>query len=293
MTKYDRILLGDNMKLDIVINKYLLIWYLLYQSSVSEEMHKLKQKLWKSNKKDYTEAYREKDKILSDLDNYIPDDDTIYNLVESSEIFQKIKKDAYRYRLTILELWDKNKTRYKRELNKIMKCDLNGNYTVCTLHPNSDVVETNFDLNIITIGKRLSTRDKDNFLTYLIYKIVKNEFAGIKTAERDIVDVITELVATNELYSAISKESKYILGKRSLRDMKVKLYPYWLMYLGVEPQDYEKYMVRDNIYFDVNEYTYQKELKNLDIYTFINFVIKNKRQIFDKKAITVEDIEVL
>ena len=75
--------------------------------------------------------------------------------------------------------------------------------------------------------------------------------------------------------------------------MKVKLYPYWLMYLGVEPENYEKYMVRDNIYFDVNEYTYQKELKNLDIYTFINFVIKNKRQIFDKKAITVEDIEVL
>ena len=281
------------MKLDIVINKYLLIWYLLYQSSVSEEMHKLKQKLWKSNKKDYTEVYKEKNKILSDLDNYIPDDDTIYNLVESSEVFKKIKKDAYRYRLTILEMWDKNKARYKKELSKIMKCDLSGNYTVCTLHPNSDVVETNFDLNIITIGKKLSTRDKDNFLTYLIYKIVKNEFASIKTAEREIVDVITELVATNELYTAISKESKYILGKRSLRDMKVKLYPYWLMYLGVQPEDYEKYMVRDNIYFDVNEYTYQKELKNLDIYTFISFVIKNKRQIFDKKAITVEDIEVL
>ena len=281
------------MKLDIVINKYLLIWYLLYQSSVSEEMHKLKQKLWRTKKKDYTEIYKEKEKILNDLDDYIPDDDTIFNLVESSDIFQKIKKDAYRYRLTILEIWDKNKKNYIKELNKIIKTDFKGEYTVCTLHPNSDVVETDLDRNIITIGKKLSSRDKDNFLTYLIYKIIKNEFASIKTAEREIVDVITELVTTNELYTAISKESKYILGKRSLRDAKTKLYPYWLMYLGVEPKDFEKYMVRDNIYFNINEYPYQDELKNLDIYTFINFVIKNKRQIFNRKPTTVEDIEIL
>lgn len=281
------------MKLEIVTNKYLLIWYLLYQSSVSEEMHKLKQELWKNNKKDYTEMYKEKEKILGDLENYIPDDDTIYNLVESSNVFKKVKQDTYKYRLNILELWDKNKKKYIKEINKIMKCDLDGKYKVITLHPNSDVVETDFNLNIITIGKKISSRDKDNFLTYLIYKIIKNEFASIKTNEREIVDTITELVTTNELYTAISKEPKYILGKKSLRETKIKIYPYWLMYLGVKKEDFEKYMVRDNIYFNVNDYSYEEELKNLDIYTFINFVIRNKKQILDKKATTVEDIEIL
>ena len=80
------------MKLDIIINKHLLIWHLLYQSSVSMEVHKLKQKLWMDHKKEYTLVHKDKEIILKELDDFIPDDDTIYNLVETSQIFKKIKK---------------------------------------------------------------------------------------------------------------------------------------------------------------------------------------------------------
>lgn len=281
------------MKLDIITNKYLLIWHLLYESSVSDDIHKLKQKLWKDHKKEYSLVHKDKEEIIKDLENFIPDDDLIYNLIEKSPYYKKIKIETNRYRLNILEIWDKNRRKYNRELNNILKFDIKHDYKICVVHPNLDVVETNLETNIMTIGKKIITRDKDNFLTYLVYKIIKNEIYKLKTEEKDILDVVTELAITNELYTRVTKESKYKIGKKDLRDLKEKIYPYWLMYLGVPLEDFDKYMVRDNIFFDKTNYKYEKILKTIDIYAFIAFLVKNKKAIFKTKLVPVENIEVL
>lgn len=281
------------MKLDIIVNKYLLIWHLLYQSAVSDDIHKLKQKLWRNYKKEYSLVHKDKEEILSTLDDFIPDDDLIYNKIEESPYYKKIKLETNKYRNTILEIWDINRRKYTKELTSILKFDVKKQYKICVVHPNLDVIETDFKSNIITIGKKIITRDKDNFLTYLMYKIVKNEIARLKTDERDILDVVTELAITNELYTRVTKESKYQIGKRDLRDLKEKIYPYFLMYLGVKEEDFDKYMVRDNIFFDKSSYKYEKLLKTVDIYSFIAFLIKNKKTIFKKKLIPVEKIEML
>lgn len=281
------------MKLDIITNKYLLIWHLLYESSVSDDIHKLKQKLWKDHKKEYSLVHKDKEEIIKDLENFIPDDDLIYNLIEKSPYYKKIKIETNRYRLNILEIWDKNRRKYNRELNNILKFDIKHDYKICVVHPNLDVVETNLETNIMTIGKKIITRDKDNFLTYLVYKIIKNEIYKLKTEEKDILDVVIELAITNELYTRVTKESKYKIGKKDLRDLKEKIYPYWLMYLGVSLEDFDKYMVRDNIFFDKTNYKYEKILKTIDIYSFIAFLVKNKKAIFKTKLVPVENIEVL
>ena len=281
------------MKLDIIVNKYLLIWHLLYQSSVSDEIHNLKQKLWNDNKKEYSLVHKDKEEILSSLEDFIPNDDLIYNLFEQNYLYKKIKHETNKYRNNILEIWDLNRKKYTKELSSILKFNLRDTYKICVVHPNLDVVETDFSSNIITIGKRIITRDKDNFLTYLVYKIVKNEISRLKTEERDILDVVVELAITNELYTRVSKESKYKIGKKDLRELKEKIYPYWLMYLGVPSSDFEKYMIRDNIFFDKNKYNYEKLLKTVDLYSFIAFLIKNKKTIFRTKLVPVENIEVL
>ncbi len=281
------------MRLNIVVDKHLLIWHLLYQSSVSEDIHKLKQKLWKEHKREYSLIHKDKQDILSDINNFIPDDDLIYNEVENSFIYKKVKTDTNRYRLTLLDIWGENKRRYSNAINKILKYDLDNEYTICVLHPNLDVIETDFDTNIITIGKKVVTRDKDNFLTYLFYKIIKNEFVNIKTEQREIVDVVCELATINELYTRMTKESKYGIGKKDLRKIKEKIYPYWLMYLGYNKEDMDKLMIRDNIFFSINDLEYVPLLKELDIYEFINYIIKNRRKILNKKEISVEDIELL
>lgn len=281
------------MKLNFVVNKYLLIWHLLYQSSVSEDIHKLKQSLWRDYKKDYTELHADKKDILADLNNFIPDDDLVYNMVEESIAFKRVKQETNRYRNTLLELWDTNKRKYLANLKNILKSSLDEEYLVCVIHPQLDVVEADFNRDIITVGKRIITRDKDNFLTYLIYKIVKNEFNGFKTSNREIVDTVLELAIINELFTRVTGDSKYKIGKKSLYEYKCKIYPYWLMYLGVEEADMEKYMIRDNIFFNKNDYAYEKKLKNIDIYSFITFILKNRRSIFRRKVSTVEDVEIL
>lgn len=281
------------MKLDIIINKHLLIWHLLYQSSVSMEVHKLKQKLWMDHKKEYTLVHKDKEIILKELDDFIPDDDTIYNMVETSQIFKKIKKETSQYRYTLLQIWDENRRKYMRHLNNILRYDTRDNYKICVVHPSLDVIETDFDTNIITIGKKVSMRDKDNFLTYLMYKIIKNDLNNIKTSERDIVDAVAELALTNELYTRVTEESKYSMGKKNLRSLKEKIYPYWLMYLGVKQENMQKYMIRDNIFFNVNDYTYDNHLSYVDLVTFIGFIIKNKRKVLRIRTVQIEDIEVL
>lgn len=110
------------------------------------------------------------------------------------------------------------------------------------------VVETDFNLNIISIGKKIDNKDKDSFLTYLFYKILKNEFKDVKIDD-NILTTMLELICVNELFTRVSKESKYNIGKSELKKLKQQIYPYFLMYLGVEEKDFEKYMVRDNIFF--------------------------------------------
>lgn len=281
------------MKLDIVVNKYLLIWHLLYQSAVSDDIHKLKQKLWKDHKKEYSLVHKDKEEILNDLDNFIPNDDLIYNLIEKSPYYKKIKMDTNRYRINILEIWDKNRKKYIKELNSILKFDLKNDYKICVVHPVLDVVETNQNSNTITIGKKIITRDKDNFLTYLLYKIIKNDLSKLKTKESEIVDIVIELAIINELYTRSTKESKYKIGKKDLRGLKEKLYPYWLMYLGVPIEDFDKYMIRDNIFFDKTRFKYNKLLQNIDLISFISFIIKNKRVVLNAKTIPIEKIETL
>ena len=218
------------MKLDFILNDYLLMWHLLYESSVSEEIHNIKQVLWKDYKKEYSALYKEKDKILNDLDNYIPDDDFIFNIFETSPSYKKVIKETNKYRMSLLQLWDLNSKLYKKELANILKYDLEENYKVLVLHPNLGVVETDFNLNIISIGKKIDNKDKDSFLTYLFYKILKNEFKDVKIDD-NILTTMLELICVNELFTRVSKESKYNIGKSELKKLKQQIYPYFLMSL--------------------------------------------------------------
>lgn len=269
------------MKLDFILNDYLLMWHLLYESSVSEEIHNIKQVLWKDYKKEYSALYKEKDKILNDLDNYIPDDDFIFNIFETSPSYKKVIKETNKYRMSLLQLWDLNSKLYKKELANILKYDLEENYKVLVLHPNLGVVETDFNLNIISIGKKIDNKDKDSFLTYLFYKILKNEFKDVKIDD-NILTTMLELICVNELFTRVSKESKYNIGKSELKKLKQQIYPYFLMYLGVEEKNFEKYMVRDNIFFNIKDYPYNKKLKNYDIFSFMTYLNKNKKEILNK-----------
>ncbi len=279
------------MKLSFSINKYLLMWYLLYQTSINEEIHKIKQKLWTNHKKQYSELYGEKDTILNELDNYIPDDDVVFNLFENSDIYKRTRTETNRYRLSLLEIWDLNRKSYLKDLGNILKKDIIDDYHMLVVHPNLNIIEVNN--NVIIVGKKITNRDKDNFLTYLFYKILKQKFNDLKYEDRDIINVILELITVNELYTRATSESKYNYGKKEYNDMKKQIYPYWLMYLGVKEDKLDSYMIRDNMFFNKTDYKFDEVMEDMDIYDFIGYCIRHKRKIFNVKPVTVEELEII
>ena len=96
--------------------------------------------------------------------------------------------------------------------------------------------------------------------------VVKSYFS-LDTAKTDIEKFIQKGEMKDSIY-----------GKK----LKQQIYPYFLMYLGVEEKDFEKYMVRDNIFFNIKDYPYNKKLKNYDIFSFMTYLNKNKKEILNK-----------
>lgn len=276
------------MKINFQTNDYLLTWNLLYGASISQKIHTFKQKLWETYKKQYNKGQKEKDEMLRDIKNYIPDDDTLYNLVFETDIFESIKTETEKYRIKLLKAWDENKKAITKNLKEILKFPMKENYNVLVLHPNMDTVLTSNSTHNIGWGFRNDLENPVLTLTNIIYTLVNNEMKSFEKEYKDIVKAILELAIHNELYTRISGKSNHLEGDKTLSFLKRQIYPYWLMYLGCDKEDMTHYMMRDQIAFDIDDYTIEKALRKVDLYEFIKFCIKNQKHI-----VRINNLEII
>ena len=273
------------MNLKFVVNDYVLIWNLLFQASVSENIHRLKQKIWINYKVNYNKAFKDNNGILSDPKNFIPDDDTIYNIVMENKEYERIKKNTDKYRIKLLELWDSNKKETLKQLKDILRFDI-GENKILVVNEKLDVVQMGPN-NVVVWGKKLDSDNPTKTLVNLIHCIVKRKLKDYKPKYQDVVDAVVELAIINEYATRIMGVTNYLNGDNSLSFLKRQIYPYWLMYLGVKKEDMINYMNRDKIGFDTFKYTYESELKKLDLFGFIDFCITNQKYI-----VKIEQIEI-
>ena len=66
------------MNTNFVVNDYALVWYLLFQASISETIYKLKQKLWDTFTTEYNKTFHDRESIIKDKNNFLPNDATPY-----------------------------------------------------------------------------------------------------------------------------------------------------------------------------------------------------------------------
>ena len=125
-------------------------------------------------------------------------------------------------------------------------------------------------------------------LTKIVYNIVKNEFGTIDKKYKDIVDVVLELAIQNELYYRLSGKSTFQEGDSSLTYLKRQIYPYFLMYLGAEKEDFTSYMMRDGITFDIEKYQVIEKLKSMNLLDFIEFCIE-----YQWKIVRINQLEII
>ena len=265
------------MDAKFIIDDYMLIWNLLFQASISENILKLKQKLWENYKKKYNDAYNDKLLILEDYKNFIPNDDTIYNFLLENKYYEKIKKQVEKYRLDVMKLWDKNKKEINNLIVNVLRKDI-GEYTFFVVDKETSIVE-HASNNSFIIGKAID-RDKPFSLLYEIHmQIFNHKIKDYDGNNKAFKKAIIEFAVLNEFATNLTGKSHYLFGSPELLSLKRWLYPYWLMYLGVPKNEFKERMTRDNIYFDDTKYAYEKELKKMNIEQFIDFCIRNQRYI--------------
>ena len=278
------------MNLNFVLNDYVLIWNLLFGASISSNIQMFKQKLWKNYRHSYNDLYKEEEHILKDPKNYIPDDDTIFDMVKASDIYKEIREDTEKYRLELLHTWDKIKKDLNKNLKEILRFDIKL-YHVLIVDKKLDVIGMKIPksrrVNTITWGNRV---DSDNYtlaIINIIEHIVRKELANYKSEYKDIVDAIIELAIDNELTSRTLNKSVYLRGDSSLKYLKRQLYPYFLMYLGYSKEEILNRMMEDKIIFELDKYTFERGLATVDLKTFINFCIKNQKHILKIKELEI------
>ena len=270
---YMRVVKKMNAK--FILNDYALIWNLLFQSSYSDTIYALKQKLWNTYKVEYNETFKDKNLIMKDPKNFIPNDDTIYNNVLEERGYEKIKKQTEKYRREIMKVWDKNKKETDNLYNNIIRKEM-PEYTFFVVNKELNIINHPQEGSLV-IGKKIDDHNPTSILLEMNMIILNNNIKKYKAEEAVYMKAILELAVLNEYATNLTKKSCYISGDNNLITLKRSLYPYWLMYLGVPKDKFLSYMMRDKISFDVKKYPYEKELKKMNIEEFIDFCIRNKR----------------
>ena len=267
------------MNLKFVVNEYILIWYLLFQQSISTDLNKYKQKLWNNFKKEYNALEKEKKLILKDPKNYIPDNDIIYELVRDFDGYDTILRQTENYKMKILKIWDQYKTKVNKNLSDILRFEFKPYHTLL-INPMLNIIDLSADkenkINTIVYGKRLNNFDVQDLLE-MIYIVLKKELKDFNKENQEIVDAIIEFAVLNELGTRLTGKSCYLVGNSELQLVKRQIYPYFLMYLGVDRDDLITYMRRDGIIFDSKNYTNEVQLRKIDLKDFINFCINNQK----------------
>ncbi len=276
------------MNVKFFVNDYILIWNLLFQASISEQIYNLKQKLWANFKTEYNNTFRDKNLILQDPKNFIPNDDTIYNIMIETREYEKLKRNTEKYRMELMKLWDSNKRLIDAFVKSVIKKELH-DYKIFVVNEDLDVIDTDFrddKVATIIIGKKIDKKEPMRIILDIVMAIIKEEIK-FQDDKKDLGDAIIELAVLNEFATMLTKKSCYISGQPSLTSIKRSLYPYWLMYLSVPKGEFQTYIARDKIDFDVNDMAYEKELKKMSLEEFINFCYRNRRYIIRPEKIEI------
>ena len=269
------------MNIQFVINDYLLAWNILFRPSISEEIQKLKERLWKNYSKEYMKLQKENVEILKYTEDFIPDDDTIYNFIINSEEFQLVKKQTDKYRRFLMKIWDSHQKVIQSSLKELLRFKVANDYQILVIHPYFDNVEylkKNPKKNVVW-GKKEDTEDGLKAIIRILFTVVKYELNDYQEENKEIVTAIEDLLVTNEIYTRVSGFSRYSEGIKRLKLLKKQLYPYFLMYIGADREDLVSYMMRDKIPFDIDKYPIEKGLRKVDLRGFIDFCCNNQKYI--------------
>ena len=145
------------MNVEVVVNDYLLAWYLLYGASISKEIDKFKRNLYTKYRKEYNMCYKDRNEIIKYGKDYIPDNDIIYNAVLESALFKSLKKETVRHKMHIEKIMNQSNKEIETYVNSILKFPFPKTVHIYIVHPRLEVTDYVKDHNTLIWG---SEKDK-------------------------------------------------------------------------------------------------------------------------------------
>lgn len=264
------------MELVFKTNDYLLAWYLLFKPSTDTEFQKIKLKLWKNYTEEYKKIEKDNVKIMQDTDNFIPNNDLIYDKIFETDYFKKYKQKTDKNMFSLREAYDINKKVIDKELKEILKHKIRNTYEIIIMYPELNISEyvKNNPKKVIVWGRKEDEDDSLQSVLKILYTALKYELSDLKISRENILSSIIDMIITNELQSRLLNKTCYEEGFKKLLEIKHTLYPYFLMYLGIiEKEELIKRSKYDNIKFDIK--VIENGLAKVDIKEFITFCDEN------------------
>ena len=280
------------MNIEVIVNDYLLAWYLLYGASISKEIDKFKRGLYTKYRKEYNLCYKDRNEIIKYGKDFIPDNDIIYNAVLDSALFKSLKKETVRHKMHIEKIMSQSNKEIESYVNSILKFPFPKTVHIYIVHPRLEVTEYVKDFNTLVWG---SEKDKYDILTIMILSITKSILyvEHNDSIYNELLAAILELSIINEIGDRMGNKNAYSLGDSNISLIRLQIYPYWLMYLGYDDKEaILNRMITDRIAFDITKYDIDKSLKKLSLKQFLEYCYKNRNKILSLSNIKlIKDIE--
>lgn len=273
----------------------------VYKDHESENKNVFALKILTSRVTDYDEKlkdtknylwdkYREEYKMMNDsfsnqkFEKYLEDKDvmSVVNNFKLTDEFKIALEETKYYFDVVKQQWDDNKYNINECLSKIIKKDFSITPEVYIVHPNSHG-GLNFDKNKILWGHTKGIKDPNYNLTYLVHEglhcLLPYDMFNYPNSN-NIAHTVIELASDYELYSTLKGESTINEGHPNLKPYKQMLYPLWLEYMELTPEEKTEREKKDNI--SLPQIT-NEEIKNMNIYGFVNYCCKEYEKHLETK----------
>lgn len=175
----------------------------------------------------------------------------------------KLKKNLERIRNN----WEKNKNKINLFLNEIFKKVFTLEVTAIIFAPSLNC-GINIGNNKFLWGHEHGLIDENYDMVYLVHESLHSCFKN-----DEITHTIIENISDLELAKFLNNSKKGYMVHDKLKNLHIKILPFWNLYLNKEQEEIENENKINNISYNPKEFwEYKTNIQNMDIDDFVKFI---------------------
>ncbi len=254
------------IELNFVVDKNVLARCILYRDLLPKNTANI---LWEKYRQSYMELHK------NPFDENI--NEQILQELQEVSFFNKYVAKAENYKQIVQNQWSNNKEKINQFLRGILKTEPNvEQITAYIVDPAIATGKTKNGVSFV-YSHWIGEKDEIYNLVYLTHEAMHAYFyqmgiGFLHSFNESLVEFITDIELVRYLTDG---KQKYETHSENMIQ-KVKMYPYWNLYLNRPKQELIKLMQEDGIKYEIDKYEYLRErLSAMDIFEFAKFLEEN------------------